>query len=273
MEKIKLNFFQQIKNAILKPTEYYRLSKLSGGRTTGFVFLFVFIITLFTIVPMTYDVVGPNGVAKYVNESLPEFKMEDGQLNVAEKFVEDDGNNYILVDTSVEKFTTDDVKDTYKQVILVSKTNLIMFQNSSTREFSFSDLNGLSFDNSIVKAFIPFIYIIFFVAMIFLYLFGVAWYYITVLLYSLVGLIVSSVSNLRIPYKRIFKVAIYSKVTASFITVIINLIGDNTALKPSGLLSLFIAIIVTCTYVVYGTLSHHSEETQTPVTPVPPTNY
>lgn len=268
MEKTKLNFFQQIKNAVLKPMEYYRLSKVSGARLTGFVFLFVFIISLFTMVPMFFELVGPNGLSKILHEDLPEFHMTDGKLYVAERFEQEEGLTYILVDTNVEEFTLDDVNTLYNEVILVSKNNMITYQNARTQIFKFSDLGNLSFDNSIINMIEPFIYIFFFIAMIIIYLFMVGAYFFTALLYSLVSLIASGISHINLPYARIFKVAIYGKVTASILSAILNVVPVNIP----GFVGKGIAIVITCTYVVYGTLSHHNEEPQESA-PIPPMYY
>lgn len=271
MEKTKLNFFQQIKTAVAKPTEYYQLSKVSGGRLTGFVFLFALIIVLFTIVPTSYQLLSAGSISKVLNEDLPDFKMSHGQLNVAERFEKEEGYNYILVDTSVEKFTEDDIDSSYDEMILVSKTNIISYQNSRIQEIKFSQLGNISFDKSIVNLLVPLIYVVLVLIVIFIYLFTVAGFYLSALLYSLVGLIVSSVSHMNVPYVRIFKVAIYGKVTTAFLSILIQLLRNYAGLPIQGYIGTMIGIIVTCTYVVYGTLSHNNEEA--PSDQVPPAVY
>ncbi len=273
MEKVKMNFFQQIKTAVIKPTEYYRLSKVSSGRLTGFVFLFVFIISLFTIIPFSYGAFGSGGISKVLQENIPDFKMSHGELTVAERYENDDGLTYILIDTSVNEFTLEEVDHSYNQVMLISKTNMISYNNSKTQEFRFSDLGNLSFDKSIVDTFIPLLHVILIIVIIFMYLFMIAGFYLTALLYSIVGLIVSSVSHLTLPYARIFKVAIYSKVTASIVTVLIHLIANLGNISLMSYITTLISIVITCTYVVYGTLSHHSEETPDSTEPASPMNY
>lgn len=273
MEKTKLNFFQQIQTAIFKPTQYFKLSKVSGGRSTGFVFLFAFLISLFSIIPATIEYTQSSELTNLLNNNIPNFKLENGELSVANRYEVDENNVYVLVDTSKNSFSTDDVDHSYYQVILVSKTNLVMYQGSSTREIRFSELNGLSFDNSILKAIVPLINIIFFVTMIFVYLYHVALFYILTLLYSVLSLIVSAISNLNLRYSKMFKIALYGNVTSAIVTAIIKLVKATTSLNIPGLVVLLIGIIITCTYVVYGTLSHHNEETQEPTSSNAPMNY
>jgi hypothetical protein len=270
MQQQKLNFFEQIYTAVIKPKQYYRLTKISGGRLTGFVFLFTFIISLFTIIPMFYNVMGPNGFTQYVREDFPEFEMSNGELYVAQSYEHDDGHTYVLVDTNVDWFDLSDVDESYDQVILVSRTNIISYQSGRTQVFDFSDLQGLNFDNDVINAIIPFLYVILIVAAVFIYLFMVAGYYFTSLLYSLLGLVINSANHINLKYAALFKTAIYSKVTISILYALIDL----TPLELPGLVRYGVAILATCAYVVFGTLSHASEEAYEEAGfPIPPNNY
>jgi hypothetical protein len=86
MQDGKLNFFEQIYYAVFKPKQYYRLTKISNGRLTGFVFLFALITGLFTVIPMFYDLLGPGGFTQYMREDLPEFEFNDGRLFVEDRY-------------------------------------------------------------------------------------------------------------------------------------------------------------------------------------------
>ena len=256
MNKTKLNFLQQINIAVTKPMKYFQLSKVSGGRLTGFVFLFVLITSLFTMIPLLFDLIGPNGYVNLLHKDIPKFELADGQLNVAKTFKEDNNLEYILIDTNVNSFSADDVNDTYYTTILISKTNIVTSQNGRTQIIKFSDLGNLHFDNRIMNIIIPLIYLIILMAMAFGYLILVGLYFLTALLYSLVGVIVSALDHSNIKYSRIFKTAIYAKVTTSIISALLSLVPVAIpALVTRGLF-----ILITCAYVVYGTLSHNNEE-------------
>ncbi len=256
MQKTKLSFFEQIRYAITKPMQYYRLTQISNGRLIGFVSLFVLFTSLFTILPMFYTIAGPNGVMQYLREDLPAFDMTNGELTVDGRYEEDKANTYVLVDTSVREFTSADIKEYYNQVILVSKTNMVNYQHGRTQIVHFSDLRSFHFDNGIINALMPSLYFILVFAAILLYVFLVCVYFFAALFYSVVGMIAAAISHAEIKISFIIKTAIYGKVTASILVAIINV----TSFPLSGYLVKGIAIVITCTYVVYGTLSHNSEE-------------
>lgn len=270
MKPIKMNFFEQIFYAVAKPKQYYKLSKVSGGRLTGFVFLLMLIVTIIsTVFPIINVFVGSDGIFNQIDNELPYFEMKNGNLFVEERYENSDNDTYILVDTNVDSFNYEDIDKSYNQVVLISKTNYFQYSSGRTQELAFRDFKEFDFNKDIIQVFKPFIYIILVLVVIFIYLFVVGGYFFTSLLYSLVGLFVSSVNKIRLPFGMIFKVAVYSKVT---IKLLYTLIGIFDQSMPSGVKNI-IAIIVTCTYVVFGILSHKSDEAISENMGIPQNNY
>lgn len=255
MVKTKFSFFEQIRYAITKPLQYFRLTKVSGGRMTGFVFIFTLILSLFTLIPMIYSIVGPNGLTQFLREDLPSFEMSNGELTVSDRIEKEEAGSYVLVDTSVNQYSTSDLTDLYNQEVLISKTNMIVNQFGRVQVYNFSNLRGIHFDNTIIGKLMPFLYLIFLFVAVIMYIFMVAAYFFSALLYSLVGLIVAGIIHINLSYGALFKTAIYGKVTAGIISAIIGIIPVNLP----GLLSMGLSILITCTYVVYGTMSHNSD--------------
>lgn len=270
MNKTRLSFFQQIYYAVTKPMKYYRLTKTSGGRLTGFVFLFVLITSCFLILPVLYYCVGPNGITNYLEHKVPDFELKNGSLYVADRVEEKDGMNYVLIDTSVDKFSSEEVNTGYMSAILISKSNMIIYQYGTTKTIEFTNLGHLHIDNKVIHSLMPLVYLTIVLSVIFIYLFMVGMYFATALFYSVVGLIVAAVSRSDIRYGRIFKTAIYGKVTTSILSSILLVIP----IAIPGLIITGLSILANCAYVVYGTLSHNSEEALNEDKPnIPPTFY
>lgn len=256
MQTKKLNFFEQIYYATIRPNQYYRLTKVSGGRLTGFIFLFIFLISLFSIIPLFIETFGSHGISQMLNE-IPDFELSGGQLYVEERYELDEGGSYILIDTSINRFTDEDVPDGYYQCLLISRTNMINAKSyGRTQEVRFSDIPGLHFDNDNLASLLPFFYLIIIIAAVFVYLYLLAIYLLGALIYSLVGLFVNYLGHVKLTYAAIFKTAIYSKVTIRILYSIIDYFG----LSLNGYFRGLIAILATCAYVAFGILSHSSEE-------------
>ncbi len=270
MLKSKMNFFHQLFYAVIKPKQYYRLTKVSGGRSTGFVFLFLFLLSLLSIVPMINSTMGPTGFFRTFQEDLPDFELSNGELYVSERFEANEDTVYVLIDTTVDRFEYEDIDKDYDQVVLISRTNLFNYQSyGKLQEIEFEDLRGFHLDNKSLASLIPFLYPIIILIAILIYVFLLGSYYLSALLYSLLGLFVSSVSNARLTYATIFKTAIYSKVT---IRILYSLF-DLTSFTMPGYLRFLLAIGVTSLYVVFGILSHTSNDAYEEAgIPIPPKN-
>ncbi|MDF2612173.1 MAG: hypothetical protein K0R92_3647 [Lachnospiraceae bacterium] len=270
MPNTKMNFFEQLFYSVIKPKQYYRLTKVSGGRLTGFVFLFLFLISLFSILPMLSSTLGAHGFIRTLQEELPDFELSGGELYVSERYEVDENNSYVLIDTTVDRFTYEDIDEAYDQVVLVSRTNMLNYRSyGRIQEINFDDLLGFHMNNATLNKIIPLIYPIIILIAVFIYLFVLAAYYVTALLYSLVGLFVSYVSHANLTYATIFKTAIYSKVTIRILYALL----DITSLSIPGYLRYTIAIVVTGAYLVFGILSHTSTDAYEEAgIPLPPRN-
>ncbi len=255
MQQKKLNFFEQIRYAVTRPMQYYRLTRISGGRLIGFVFLFILITSLFFIIPMTYNLVGPNGFTQYLREDFPAFEFSNGELHMDEVFEEEDGHSYILVNTNIDEFTSDDVSPIYRQVLLISKTNMVNYNLGRIQIVDFKSFGGIRFDNTIINILMPFMIVIMIIVMIIVYLASIAFFLFSALLYSIVGLIVNALSHANLKYAAIFKTAIYSKITVAIISAVLSV----TPIVLPHYLGNGLSILITCAYVVYGTLSHTTE--------------
>lgn len=255
MVNTKMNFFQQIRYAITKPLQYYRLTRVSTGRMTGFVFIFTLIISLFTIIPVLYSMVGPNGFTKFLREDLPAFEMSNGELTVDGRYDKEEAGTHVLVDTTIDKYGMSDLQGYYNNEIMISKTNMIISQYGRTQMYDFARLKGIHFNNSMINGLMPFIYLIFFFLAIMMYIGIAAAYFLTALLYSFVGLIVAGILHANLRYTVIFKTAIYGKVTACILSTLLGTFFINLP----GFLGTGLSIVITCAYVVYGTLSLNSD--------------
>lgn len=252
----KLNFFEQIAYAVGRPMQYYRLTKVSGARLTVFVFLFILITSLISNAHMFYNIFGPNGVTSIVRKALPEFELSNGELYVSERYEETVGDTYVLIDTNVASFSESDIDKSYTQVLLVSRSNILFYQLGTIQETKFSDLYGFHFDNNTLETLKPFFVLIMIVVAVFIYLFDVGWYFLTALLYSLIGMIVNSVKNANLTYSTVFKTAIYSKVTICILFTLTDLLPISIPL----LVKTGVGLIATSLYVIYGIISHTTME-------------
>lgn len=265
----KFNFFEQIAYAVGRPMQYYRLTKVSGRRLTVFVFLFILITSLISSANMFYDIFGPKGLTTILREELPDFELSNGELYVSERIEETSAGTYILIDTDVASFDESDIDKSYIQAVLISRSNMLVCQYRSIRETRFSDLGGFHLDNGIIDSLIPFFAVIMIIVAIFAYLFSVAWYFISALLISFVGIIVNSARHVNLTYFTIFKTAIYAKVSICILFTLTDLLPLSIPINVKAVVGLIAASL----YVVFGILSHTSSEAYEEAGILPPNNH
>lgn len=264
----KFNFFEQIAYAVGRPMQYFRLTKVSGGRMTAFVFLFILLTSLISSAHMFYGIFGPDGLTTVLREEIPDFELSNGELYVSERIEETSAGTYILIDTDVESFDVSDIDKSYIQAILVSRSNVLVYQYRGIQETRFSDIPGLHLDNSIIDSLMPFFTFIMILVAVFVYLFGVAGFYISALLYSIIGFIVNSLSHANLRYFTIFKTALYAKVAITILFTLTDLLPITVPFEVKA----GVGLIATSLYIVFGILSHTSKEAYEEAGILPPGN-
>ncbi len=255
MQNNKIGFFEQFKISVFRPGEYFKLSNIKTGRLTAFIFLLVFVSSFFSIaIPLFTTFFGPNNPIDMVYENAHDFQIQDGEFYISSPYehTDDTSNTYILLDSNIESFNTSDIDTSYNDVIMVSRTNAVMYSNNDVNKIEFDSINFIDFNKEdlikLKSLYIIFILLIFFIA----YLFQVGWYYLSSLLYSIYGNVFSNFRKTELSFSSIFRVSAYSKVTIKILYTIFALINLN---PPSNLKNI-VAILITCFYITTAIISY-----------------
>lgn len=146
MKKEKLNFFKQLWIALFRPDQYGRLVTLGTGRMVGFVCLFSLLYTIIWMgsLMLTLDF---DGIKEVIAKEVPDFYLEQGELHLEKPYNVATKDNLICADSDVEKFELSDLEylldsKGYDGVMLISKTNLLLYTNKEYRHLEFSDFKG-----------------------------------------------------------------------------------------------------------------------------------
>lgn len=163
MEKMKLS--DRFITAMFLPKEYGKLLKLKMNKIVSFIVCLILLVTTIQFaIPNLAAIAGMGGIKNIVLNVVPDFSLKDGVFYYDEKLEQKDEEMqmYVLIDTSVEEFTKEDVPDNMIQAILVSKSNMLVFNSmgglGTFQESKFSDLKGITVTNQSVANMAPFIY-------------------------------------------------------------------------------------------------------------------
>ncbi|MCR4716499.1 MAG: DUF1189 domain-containing protein [Lachnospiraceae bacterium] len=161
----KMPFYMQMLTSFRSSKYYVQFLSIKGGRVALYFFFMTFIAAIFAvIVPLTGRMVGIGGVKNFIVEKIPDFSYENGVLTSESTMQFEKQGIQFYLDSSVAKYSEDDIdKDSILQV-LVSKSNIVINEAGRVYIGNFNEMPKFKFSKDLLLDSIPFIYLIIFLA-------------------------------------------------------------------------------------------------------------
>ena len=247
-----LGFADRYITAMFAPGEYNLLLKLSAGKIISYIMFLVLLTSLIQYgIPGLAAVAGYGGVRNYIMKELPSFSLKDGRLEVSKKYEKEDEDSglYILVDTSKESFSEDDISKDMLSVLLISKNNIITYNNLSgvsglVQEQKFSDFKNATVNNETIAGIAPIIYFGLFVLYVLMYILTLLRYLMSALFYALILYILSRVMTANISYGIIFKIALFAQTIGSIVMAVANFIGGPIFVMAGSTFAMIVTVLI-----------------------------
>ncbi len=238
--------------AMFLPGEYPSLMKLTMGRIISYLTVLILLVSLIQYgIPMLASIAGHGGVRNYIIEELPEFSFENGKFTLADKLEvkDNDAGVYILVDTSVDKFTEDDVATDMAEVFLVSNTNMLMYNNvmgvgGVVQEQELSKFGDMSFNNESIAKFAPVIYICMIFSFVLLYVLTFIKYLITGFFYALIMYMISKLMTGKATLGVMYKIAIFAQSIGVIVVAVADFIGAPVLMMAGSTFSMLVTVLI-----------------------------
>lgn len=137
--------------AMFSPGKYNQLLKEKTGKIVKFMAVLLVLVTMVRyVVPLLGMIAGMGGIETIISKEVPDFSIKDGVFYYEDRIeTEDDVNGiYVLVDTQEDKFTKADVPGDIVEAVMVSKTNILVYNQNYVgsdfvQELDFSDYETL----------------------------------------------------------------------------------------------------------------------------------
>ena len=261
MDDKKPGFLKQVGITIFRPDLYGKLTGISIGRTVLFVILFTILYMTIWWTNLYYTLIwDDDGLIKGVAEILPDFYIEDGKLYLEERSVVDENGTFICADTDIEQYDLNDLqyimdKGTYTQVLLISKTNIVMISDvGEIKQFKFSDFNlhGKYTRDDLLNILMEYANKFFVPLLLILIVFGVIGYTVMGLIYQIFAGIIAIIFRKSLLGGQLYRIGLHTYVMLSVIELVFGflLIG----LIPSRVLNI-IRFVLGLVYLIMGVLS------------------
>lgn len=249
MENMKLS--DRFITAMFLPKEYGKLLKLKMNKMVSFIVCLILLVTVIQFaIPNLAAIAGMGGIKNIVLNVVPEFSLKDGVFHYDEKLEQKDEEmqTYVLIDTSVEAFTKDDVPENMIQAILVSKSNMLMFSSmgglGTYQESKFSDLKSITVTNQSVANMAPFIYatLLFFFGIAYIFTMG-KYLFMALIFAGMVFLFIRTVMP-KFTFGKTYKTALFAQAIGVLVEAVSICIGTELFIMAGSAFNMIVTVVL-----------------------------
>lgn len=248
----KMNVADRFITAMFLPKDYGRLLHLSVGRLIQFLVLLVLLVSVIRYaIPALGAIAGMGGVKNIILYEIPEFSLKNGAFTLEDDIEKTDEINgiYFVVDTSVEKYTKEDVPANMIEAVMISKFG-ILFYNQVTgigelvQETKFSDFGKISFDNQALAEKSSLIYIGLCILFVILYVFEMVKYLAMGLFYAVLMHLLTRPVIAELTFGELYKMAMYAQAVGAIVCAVMYCINVPILILAASSFSLLITIMI-----------------------------
>ena len=226
-KEVFMNVFQEMALSIYSYRSYQQFLKNKNGKVFGYGVLLMLI--YFTIVMVFPSFIGPNSIfewKKSLQEDVPEFKLEDGILWTEDVIEVSTSISYIYADTTpgyTAQYSPEMAQNFrhYNNVIIMDSQKAVLKNNGQWQTVYFSDL-GLEFEKEDLTYFLPWLYVIYNIILVFIYVGMTALFFFGVLFVALIGMIIAAGMNVRLTFGQLYLLGIYSRTLPIIVKALVS---------------------------------------------------
>ena len=221
-----MGFFRDVKNSFTDFQSYKIFAFQKGGKT------FKYLLLLFTLVFLIGGIrfvlnfsEGTGQVRQTVEDEVPDFRLENGELSVEGQqpiVLGDDGHTVMIIDTTGQ--TDETALDSYREGLLIFKDRLISKQDYQQRIIKYSDIPNLTLDKQILIGLLPLLKWLFVLVAVFAFIFKLVWVLITTLILALIGWGISSNFKTKLQFANLWNIAVYAFTLPWLLEMVKNLV-------------------------------------------------
>ncbi len=222
-----MNVFKEMALSVYSLKSYKEFLKNRKAKVFGFGVLLLLIYFMITIlIPFVVSQMGSENVRKVFEEGIPDFELSDGYLWVDDVIEVEQNGRYIYIDTDPQYYfySAEEMRPyltDYSMVILMDSEKMIVKNNGELQELYFSDID-YELSKEDVLGWIPYLYLIMAIVMIFMYIWMTALFFFGVLFVALIGMVVSSCMKYQLTFGQLYLLGVYSRTLPLLIKAVVS---------------------------------------------------
>ena len=252
IQEKEMNMADRFITAMFLPKEYEKLLRLSTGKLVGFVALLILLVTVIRYaVPVLGAIAGMGGMKNIIMNEVPDFKLENGVFTLGERLERTDEINgiYMVVDTSVDKYTSEDVPPNMIEAIMVSKSNMLVYNqvagvSEMMQDSPFSDFQGITLSNKIVAGQSHVIYFCLGIILVMMYFVEMIKYIGAGLFYAILMNLMVRAMMVETTFGEVYKMSLYAQAVGVIVNAVMCCINIPILVLAGGSFSMLITIMI-----------------------------
>lgn len=242
-----MNVFMELVHSVYDYKYYPNYLKNKKRKVFGAGVLLATIYFLISCVcPMIMNQLTTGGFSKLIRDNVPDFKLEDGILEVDETIEMDNGDVLVYIDTDPYYvfYDADEMKSElseYRQAILLDSEKVIIKNQGDLEQMYFSELDW-EFERDDLLKFVPYIYLFLLLVLVFVYIWDVALFFFSVLFVALVGMAIVSGMKKKLTFGQIYLLGVYSSTISWMLKALVGLLPFT--IPMSWLIEFGISVII-----------------------------
>ena len=190
-----------------------------------------FLITV--IFPLVKFQVSTGGFEKILEDYVPEFELSGDMFQLEEPIHFEGEGLYVDIDTSPDQplYDFDDpavqsIMKKYESVLMADYEKVYFKNKGQVNQIMFEDLtDGGTYTRDSLKQFIPMINGIIAAVVVFVFLFGIAGFFLGALVISVVGLIINSSMKTALSFGKLFLLSVYTRTLPVALKALLGVVG------------------------------------------------
>ena len=224
-----MNIFEEMALSVYSYQSYKEFLKNKKSKVFGVGLMLVLIyFAVTTVIPFVVKDIRNGGLAKQIEESVPDFELKDGFLQVDDVIEIDGGSTYVYIDTDPEYYfyDADEMKYylyDYATAILMDSEKMIIKSNGEVVGAYFSDID-FEFSKEKLIGWVPYAYAIIVVMHVLIYIWMAAVFFFGVLFVALLGMIVASCMKYQLTFGQLYLLGVYSRTLPLIIKAVLSFV-------------------------------------------------
>lgn len=248
----KIGMAERFMIAMFSPKEYKKILAQGGRKLIPYLLLLLLLVSAIqNIIPTAAALAARGGIRNIILNEIPDFSLKDGIFRLAETYEKDDSDMgvWIRVDTSKKKYTEKDIPEGYVEVLLVSKTNMVFYNEVSglggvAQELRFKDYKDWNIDNAALAQQTPVFYGILVFTMVLLYIGNLVKYCVMAVFYTLVLYLLAKVIMPDATFGGIYRVALYAQSTGAVVSAVTYCLGIPILVLAGSSFGMLITVMI-----------------------------